>query len=488
MLGMYVHTHWSYQHPYAARTWTLRDWQQYLTGLKSLGYDIVMIWPLLDLMPLELTDSDRTFLSKIGQVIDWAHGTLQMKVAIIVGANIIGNEKAREFTFEDRPYFICEQRTDLNDSAQRARLLAARRQCFAYLKNMDYLVMIDSDPGGMPGSTNEDFVLLMRDQLRLARELNPAIEMVYWMWVGWENYNRFWDDCAKWREGDPEIEITWTGPTFIETLGLMQRHIAEPWSLLACNEYHLKAIKETGHEARVLYFPYGAVEGEPTFPLTNYLPQIIEESLAPHRQQTFPGGVMCNAQTHCLQLPGTYFFAHFASGGTQANVDLIGFGDSLLTGAGELLATSWSQLETGKPTELRALAMAIEKRATQPVQPGARAGLLFGAPERFLSDLADNLKVRAALLEFQAGMADGDNVKSAMQRFLQDFEPYQRKLGFLDSYGGGATYAQLNESLKKLGDACIDRVLREFIDWRDPLVHNGTLVRLIEAMKAYIAR
>ena len=27
IVGMYVHQHWPYHHPYAARTWSLDDWR-----------------------------------------------------------------------------------------------------------------------------------------------------------------------------------------------------------------------------------------------------------------------------------------------------------------------------------------------------------------------------------------------------------------------------------------------------------------------------
>ena len=47
-VGMYVHQHWPYKHPYAARTWTLEDWRGYADGLKKLGYNTIMIWPLLE--------------------------------------------------------------------------------------------------------------------------------------------------------------------------------------------------------------------------------------------------------------------------------------------------------------------------------------------------------------------------------------------------------------------------------------------------------
>jgi len=32
-VGMYVHQHWPYNRPYAARTWTLEDWRGYADGL-----------------------------------------------------------------------------------------------------------------------------------------------------------------------------------------------------------------------------------------------------------------------------------------------------------------------------------------------------------------------------------------------------------------------------------------------------------------------
>lgn len=29
IVGMYIHQHWPYKHPYAVHTWTLEDWQGY---------------------------------------------------------------------------------------------------------------------------------------------------------------------------------------------------------------------------------------------------------------------------------------------------------------------------------------------------------------------------------------------------------------------------------------------------------------------------
>src|SRR3954471_23499930 len=79
MIGMYVHQHWPYHHPYCARTWTLADWRGYAGGLKQLGFNTVLIWPMLETMPEPLTPSDRASLEKIGQVIAMLHGELGMR-------------------------------------------------------------------------------------------------------------------------------------------------------------------------------------------------------------------------------------------------------------------------------------------------------------------------------------------------------------------------------------------------------------------------
>ena len=59
MIGMYVHQHWPYHHPYAARTWTLEDWRGYADGMKQIGYNSFLIWPMLEIVPDPPTASDR---------------------------------------------------------------------------------------------------------------------------------------------------------------------------------------------------------------------------------------------------------------------------------------------------------------------------------------------------------------------------------------------------------------------------------------------
>src|SRR5438874_1722845 len=88
LIGIYVHQHWPYNHPYCARTWTLNDWSGYIDGLKRLGFNAIKIWPMLETMPKPLTPSDSAQLKKIEKVIELAHDQ-GMRVIIALCPNIV---------------------------------------------------------------------------------------------------------------------------------------------------------------------------------------------------------------------------------------------------------------------------------------------------------------------------------------------------------------------------------------------------------------
>jgi len=69
----------------------------------------------------------------------------------------------------------------------------------------------------------------------------------------------------------------------------------EPWGLANGLEYAAKL----GLSSRVISYNYGQIEGEPSFPLTNFGGAGAYEAGA----HPGPRGVMGNAQTHCVQLP-----------------------------------------------------------------------------------------------------------------------------------------------------------------------------------------
>ena len=481
MLGMYVHTHWGYKHPYCARTWTLDDWRGYLTGLSSLGYDCAMVWPQLDCMPPEPTDSDRAWLATLAAMIDFAHDELGMKVVMIVCANTIGNDRAAEFTFAERPYFVCETRIDPGDADQMAAFLAGRRNQLQPIAAADALAIIDSDPGGYPGSTNEQFGDLVVGQVEIVREFNPGAEFVYWMLMGWEPYNRFWAQWSDSGHGD------WPSPTaddFRSVLEIIRDRVGEPWWLFASSPAHNEAIDSLGLRDRAMWFPYALIEGEPTFPLTNCHVDKLTETLTADELARYPRGLMGNSQTHCLQLPLTYAFAQLAR---DDEIDLPGFAERLLPGLGETIAAAWQAVESPDPQLQRAAAKDIQDAVWDIDGVGDLGGLLFGIPERFLTDLAMNLEVRAALTDLRHISDSGGEVHVALRAALDVLIPYQQRLGFVDACGGVIDESFL-AVLAKLDDADLNIALTRSRDWRNPTVRNGALADFLAASEVFCQR
>ena len=111
-------------------------------------------------------------------------------------------------------------------------MLDARRWQFEPLAAADGLAIIDSDPGGYPGSTNAELVDIMGRQVALFRQYNPQMELRYWVWVGWENYNRFWAQAQQGGEGRAEPELQIDPQVFTDALERVRAEISEPWSLL----------------------------------------------------------------------------------------------------------------------------------------------------------------------------------------------------------------------------------------------------------------
>ena len=149
IIGMYVHQHWPYNHPYSARTWTVEDYKGYADGLTKLGYNTLMIWPLLETTPSPLTPSDRANLEKIAQVIYMLHHDFKMRVWLALCPNVAANDKeAAKYSFARRHFFYCDTRVNPADPAAMRKMIAWRAELLRPLAKIDGIAIIDSDPGG----------------------------------------------------------------------------------------------------------------------------------------------------------------------------------------------------------------------------------------------------------------------------------------------------------------------------------------------------
>lgn len=479
-IGMYVHQHWSYQHPYAARTWTFEDWLGYADGLKRLGYNTVMIWPMLETMPDPLTPSDTAHIEKMARVIGTLHSEFGMRVYITLTPNVCAkNAEAANYTFEDRPFFCCDERVNPANAQARAAMMAWRERLLRPLAAMDGLTIIDSDPGGYPNSTNAEFVQLLADHRAILDRLHPGIEVVYWIHAGWQAYGRYYaTGYFEWGL-DSEIEDT--------VRGLAVR-LAEPWGVTGAR---LKVVEQAGQAARVFPFPYGLIEGEPSFPMTNFTLDLAERV----QKESGPRGIMGNAQSHCLQLPNTFAFARAAQGHSVSETDYVSFADDLLPGAGRRVVNAWKALSGTDPAAMRTSAEDLSALKKDKPVAGPLRGLLFGDPDRFVNDLMLQLRQRAAFESFCAAALAVPVDRAVRAESLGQFAAASEAWQQVHSYKNMWVWPRMEEALRKVGDPDLDAVLdardyqgegaTPFDKLKDGFLRVETYtLRLIAAMKS----
>ena len=473
IIGMYIHQHWPYNHPYAARTWTVEDYHGYADGLTKLGYNTVMIWPLLGTTPSPLTPSDRANLEKLAKVIDMLHHDFKMRVWIALSPNVAANDKeAAKYSFAKRHFFYCDTRVNPADPAAMRKMMAWREQLLRPLAKIDGVAIIDSDPGGYPGSTNEQFVNLLADHRKMLDRLRPGIEMYYWMHAGWEAYARLYETG----------EFHWgTVEEARDVLTRLKKLNPEPWGITVNTLYdvypppdrrQLDVARSLGLASRAIGFSYGAIEGEPTFPMTNFGGDRARAAGGTKA----PRGVMGNAQTHCVQLPNTFAFARGATGKPVSEADYVAFADDLIVGKGQTIVQAWKALAGGDPAAKRDMAEKLEELSKRDLPTGHLKGLLLGDPRRFMTDLVMQLRLKAAFDDFVAVTESGHDVMPALRGFVTAAEVWQKQHGYECAW----SWPKMAETLRKVKSPAIDAVLDRKGQGKTPFDRVANRLRRME--------
>jgi hypothetical protein len=439
LVGMYIHQHWPYNYPYAARTWQVGDYRGYCGGLKALGYNSVMIWPVLETIPSPMTESDRANLTKIAAVINMLHNELGMRAYIVLCPNVgVNDAEARKATFEKRHFFYCDTRVNPADPKALADLIGRRKEVFRPLAKVDGIAIIDSDPGGYPGSTNPEFVNLLLAHRKMFDSLRPGIELVYWVHVGWPAYGRHYK-YGKFNYN--------TKAEYVEALTLLKQANPEPWGIANGLAY----AEKVGVAGRVVSYNYGRIEGEPSLPMTRFDYTGAYDA----GKSKGPRGVMGNAQTHCVQLPNTFAFARGATGKPIARDDFVRFAEDLIPGQGELMVQAWESLDKGNSATMRTLADRLEKLPDDKLRAGTLQGLLFNNPRRFVVDLAYMLRLKAAYDDYVAASESGPGAKAALSGFADALSAWQQRTGYENMWN----WPKLGECMARLHSRPVDKVM-----------------------------
>jgi hypothetical protein len=397
---------------------------------------------MMEVMPDPPTPSDAAYLLKMRRVIRMLHKELGMRVYVVLCPNIVAKDEiAKKFTFQTRHYFYCEDLINPADNAAVERMMARRQKLVNYLKEADGLTVIDSDPGGYPGSTIAQYVNLLAEHRKMLDRLRPGIELVYWLHAGWRGWSKMYE-IGK---------ISFNTPSeYEETITRIKELNPEPWGMANGLDY----AKKLGVGDRVMAFNYGRIEGEPSFPLTNMTGKNAYEGAS----TPAPRGVMGNAQTHCVQLPNIFAFARGARGlPLPEEADYREFAEKLIPGQGARIVEAWNAIGiVGKPEEQRRMAQELDSVQAAALKPGVLGGLLFGSPKRFMVDLAHMLRYRAAVEELVAATASGKGVKEALGNLARDAGAWQKRHGYENNW----YEPRMLPALAKLNNPAINEVLQ----------------------------
>jgi len=412
--GMYAHTAWLYHYPYALRTWSVADWQRYADLLAALNLNLLTIWIPVGMLPLPISDDDARWLARFREVVDYAHQEHGMTVWVGECANNLLEERPAE-PIEEREYFTyCASRTvNPGDPRVRARLIENRSLLYRAVGNADGYWIIDGDPGGWDGSPADEFVTLFQENVAaIARcsDPSPTPRPLYcWLLRGW--------GLESQEENVRHI------------LRALQASLPpDRWGVLAHPPVSWPLVRELHLEERTVYFPYGALEGEPSTPLTRITPTTV---LSPARAAAGAPrvrGVLGNTQTPLMQLPHHFLWASAAWNPWDVppiDVALAELGRCLFPTHATLLAEAWGLLaaEPALPVSAKLAAAAAPgladellagecadaaarlKHAMRTLGPPGPVGrALVPDPEHHVQDLVTMLELRELAARLSAAL------------------------------------------------------------------------------------
>jgi len=461
--GMYAHQHWAYNHPYALRTWSIDEWKRYVDLLAVMRVNLFQIWSMAGILPVPLSKDDEAFLRRYPPVIDHAQRHHGMTVFIGECANNVC-ETNNPVPAAQRQYFDVEALKDPGDPEQMKQLRAAREAYYRICDNADGYWVLDSDPGKWDGSPSSEFVnilMMNRELIDTCTKKGREAKLVYWMWFGW---------------GTGEREDNWRN-----TLAELKRRNPQPWWMTVAWEPHWKIADAVGVGHRIIYYPYGSVEPEPSLPFTTVVPQNLRDVLdVTDRADRFLG-IMGNAQTPLVQLPNIYFFARSAWDLDTRTADrrevMRELARLVYPQHAKLLTDCWMAIADNQPAEWARLADELEALASGnrlgPLGPIGRK--LFTDGGQAARDLAMQLRIHGTARDF-IRMAGETNVDEAA--LLKRLEHYcllslawRRHTGFRAYGTNGYDFFPLRDSAHKHW-------------WRGDHLDREVYAELEESMKA----
>ncbi len=396
-VGFYIHGGWLFDYPFAPRSWQRGDYSGMFSLLKKMGYDTVMLWPLLEAIPMPLTVADRGALTNFRPVIqDGRDAGLRTWLAFCPNLTTVPSIGA--LPWQQRNPYPYMRIIRFDGSQEASEYLAHRRALISIVNNADGYVTIDGDPGGYEGAKAQDFVnLLLGDQESLRQFGAHASDqqVIPFAWSGWGQKH-------PWAES---IE-----PYIRAELEMTSHQLVEPWALMAGRletsdgdgRTNMRLVQEYGLGSRSMLMFYQVIEPEPIGPSTDLKLQDIRRVFLEETALYGAGAsIMGSAQQPIMKLPGIYFFCRIAKDPSYMNKsddEVLQDVAAFLGGPADLLLPAWkcldlslNQISADLPTKLRSAKLTTDA-----------ASLIPGGTALYLDLLAAHVESRRGMLTAMA--------------------------------------------------------------------------------------
>ena len=227
--GFYLHGCWKYNYPFAVRSWKPADYHDMFLLLRQLGFNTVMMWPVLEAVPMPLSDADREAVRTFRPIIEDAR-QCGLETWLTLCIETCGPEIAVKPWLE-RSLYSHRKTVRLDDPKVSAAYLQHRSALLKILNNADGYVTIDGDPGGYHwvAKPSDYLKVLMNDRKALDRVgTHPRTQKIIpWIWSGWGR-----DTTSRGFWVEPMAPFV---AAELEAFKRQQRR-SEPWELLPGRE------------------------------------------------------------------------------------------------------------------------------------------------------------------------------------------------------------------------------------------------------------
>ncbi len=409
---------WAINYPYTFRTWTEEDWQKYLDMLSYQGVNLFYLWPFIEIMPVPLSPEDEAYLEECRRVVDYAQKKHGMEVWLMQCTNRVAKDRCGVADPRQRPYWRPSQE-DLNPGNPEhfKAIMASREAMYRIINNADGVCNIDSDPGFLAEGTFDDYnkVLLGCRALLDRHNLNgKQTKLINWMLWGWGRKEK----------------IQLEGLMDHQRLALRALIEGGPlplWLISGQFPEYLPMVRDEGLISRTVYLPYGIIEREPGYPVTNVEIDAVR-GMFNGPDAKFPGlaGIMGNVQTPLLQFPNLFYFTSSMCDSNYANVSerdvLLEVSGYLFPDHRQLLADCYLALKEDEPAKIEALVAQLDKIVRNDTlgRPGVFGRKLFPDHRIVAKSLLLQLRMRAAYRRLLAGVTPA-TPKAECEKLLCDY-------------------------------------------------------------------